>query len=78
MLPAENSWALTFNSDGHAFHTQRNTRLDVGKIAMQKQALTTPVEQLTFTIGPNPSAPGGILAMTWEKTRVFAPFTVVR
>jgi len=81
MLPAEAAWSLTFNSDGHAFHTQRDTRLDVGKIAMQKQTLTSPVEQLTFTIGPNPSAsssPGGILAMSWETTRVVAPFTVVR
>ena len=78
MLPAQTSWALTFNSDGHAFHTQRDTRLDVGKIAMEKQTLPSPVEQLTFTIGPNPSAPGGILAMTWEKTRVVAPFTVAR
>lgn len=78
MLPAEAAWTLTFNSDGHAFHTGRNLRLDVGKIALQKQTLAAPVQQLTFTIGPNPSAPGGILAMSWETTRVFAPFTVVR
>lgn len=78
MLPAEATWTLTFNSDGHAFHTGRNPRLDVGKIALQKQTLAAPVQQLTFTIGPNPSAPGGILAMSWETTRVFAPFTVVR
>jgi hypothetical protein len=78
MLPSETAWTLTFNSDGHAFHTARDPRLDVGKIAMQKQTLPAPVQQLTFTIGPNPSGSGGVLAMSWETTRVFAPFTVVR
>jgi hypothetical protein len=78
MLPTEAAWTLTFNSDGHAFHTQRNPREDVGKITLQKQTLTAPVQQLTFTIGPNPSGGGGVLAMSWETTRVFAPFTVVR
>lgn len=77
-LPSEAEWTLTFNSDGHAFHTQRDPRRDVGKITLQKQALSAPVQQLTFTIGPNPSGTGGILAMSWETTRVFAPFTVVR
>lgn len=78
MLPTETAWTLTFNSDGHAFHTRRDTRLDVGAIALQKHTLPSPVERLTFTIGPNPSAPGGILSMSWETTRVFAPFTVAR
>ena len=36
MLPTETAWTLTFNSDGHAFHTRRDPRLDVGKIALQK------------------------------------------
>jgi hypothetical protein len=76
MLPSQTAWMLTFNSDGHAFHTERDSRLDVGRIAMQTQPVTPPVQQLTFTIGPNTSAPGGILAMSWETTRVFAPFTV--
>jgi len=78
MLPAEAMWTLTFNSDDHAFHTQRDPRLDVGKITLQKESLTSPVQQLTFTLGPNPSGAGGILAMSWETTRVFAPFTVSR
>ena len=76
MLPTPTAWTLTFNSDGHAFHTQRNPRLDVGKITLQKQTLPAPVEQLTFTIGPDSRYPRGVLAMSWETTRVFAPFTV--
>jgi hypothetical protein len=78
MLPAENAWTLTFNSDGHAFHTQRNPREDVGKIALQKTTLPMPVEQLTFTIEPSSNGAGGVLAMAWETTRVTAPFTVLK
>ena len=76
MLPTATAWTLTFNSDGHAFHTQRNPRQDVGKITLQKQTLPAPVEQLTFTIGPDSRSPGGVLAMSWETKRVFAPFSV--
>jgi hypothetical protein len=78
MLPTETDWTLIFNSDGRAFHTRRNTRLDVGKIPLQKESLAAPVEQLTFTIGPNSSGAGGVLAMSWETTSVSAPFTVPR
>lgn len=78
MLPTETAWTLTFNSDSHAFHTGRSSRLDVGKITLEKQTLLSPVEQLTFEIGPTPRAPGGVLSMSWETTRVFAKFTVIR
>jgi hypothetical protein len=78
MVPSERRWTLTFNGDSRAFHTRRDPRRDVGTIEMQRQTLTAPVEQLTFVIGPNPSAPGGLLTMSWETTRVVAPFTVVR
>lgn len=76
MLPTETAWTLIFNSDGHAFHTYRNPRLDVGQITLRKETLAAPTEQLTFVIGPDLSAPGGVLAMSWETTRVSAPFTV--
>ena len=59
--------------------SHRDPRLDVGKIALQKQVLPAPVEQLTFTIETISSkGPGGLIAMSWETTRVFAPFTVVK
>ena len=78
MLPTETAWTLTCNRDGHAFHTQRDPRLDAGKVTLQKQTLLTPVEQLTFSIGPTSSAPGGLLSMSWETTRVFAKFTIIK
>jgi hypothetical protein len=77
MLPTETAWALTFNSDGRAFHTRRDPGRDVGKIQLEKQALSAPVEQLTFSLEPDPAGKGGLLVMRWETTRVFAPFTVI-
>ena len=78
MVPADAVWTLIFNSGARAFHTRHNAALDVGRIELQKQTLPSPVEQLTFTIEKNPSDAGGVIAMTWETTRVAAPFTVVR
>ena len=76
MLPTESAWTLIFNSDSHAFHTDHNARRDVGKIQLGKQALPAPVEQLTFSLEPNPAAKGGLIVMRW-KERVTAPFSVL-
>jgi hypothetical protein len=77
MLPTKAAWTLIFNSDAHAFHTGRSSRLDVGKIALRTETLPAPVEQLTFTIEGAAAAPAGAIAMSWAATRVSAPFTVV-
>ena len=77
MLPTDKTWTLIFNKDARAFHTQHPRRGDVGKIDLQKQTLPSPVEQLTFAVEQNRSGPGGGVAMSWETTRVVAPFTVV-
>jgi hypothetical protein len=76
MVPAESTWTLIFNSEGGAFHTRHDSARDVGKIELQKQTLPQPVEQLTFHLERSPAGTGGVLAMEWETTRVFAPFTV--
>lgn len=77
MLPTESAWTLIFNSDSHAFHTDHNARRDVGRIQLEKQALSAPVEQLTFSLERNAAGKGGLLVMQWEKTRVAAPFSVL-
>jgi len=78
MEPTEGAWSLIFNSDATAFHTRYDPRLDVGKVALQKQVLPSAIERLTFTIEPNRPDPGGAIVMAWEMTRVSAPFTVVQ
>ena len=78
MEPTETVWTLIVNSDAHAFHTSHDPRLDVGRIALQKRVVSSPVERLTFTLEPNQSGSGGAIVMSWETTRVAASFTVVR
>ena len=78
MVPGESVWTLIFNGEPRAFHTRHDARRDVGKVELKKETLGAPVEQLTFTIEPNKSGPGGIMAMAWETTRVGAPFSVRR
>ena len=78
MEPTETVWTLFFNSDARAFHTGHDPRLDIGKITLQKQASPSATERLTFTIEPSHPDPGGAIVMSWETTRVSAPFTVVR
>jgi hypothetical protein len=76
ILPLPDRWSLIFNSQADAFHTYHPESADVGKIDLQKEALSAPVEQLTFAIEKNPSGSGGAITMAWERTRVSAPFTV--
>jgi hypothetical protein len=78
MQPSEERWTLIFNGDAEAFHTHRDPREDVGHIVMRREPIAEPVERLTFEIESDPSRPdGGRLVMSWEKTRVWAPFSVI-
>jgi hypothetical protein len=78
MRPTETRWTLIVNGDPDAFHTYRNPRNDVGTVALDAERLDAPVEELTFAIEADPSRPsGGRIAMSWEKTRVSAAFTVL-
>ena len=78
ILPTATTWTLTFNSAAHTFHTRHDSSRDVGKVRLQKASIATPVEQLTFAIEKSATGPGGNIAMTWDTTRVAAPFVVVR
>lgn len=77
MLPTADAWTLIVNSDTGAFHTFHDGGKDIGRVALQKRSIDSPVEQLTFTIEPNPSG-GGWIKMTWETTEVSAAFSVVQ
>ena len=74
--PTEGVWTLIFNKEWDTFHTNYRARSDFGKVAMTKESLADTVEQLTFTIEPNASAPGGRIAMSWATTKVSVPFIV--
>ncbi len=76
ILPTENEWSLIFNKDAHTFHTSYRSRSDFGRVPMQKETMPANVEELTFTIDPNPAGAGGRIAMAWATTKVSVPFTV--
>ena len=70
------AWTLILNKEAHTFHTNYRASRDLGRVAMQKQTLSAPVEQLTFGIEPNAPRPGGRIVMTWATTEVSVPFLV--
>jgi hypothetical protein len=76
MIPTEGTWTLILNKDAHTFHTNHRASRDLGRVELKKQALSSPVEQLTFAIEPNSPRPGGRIVMTWANTEVAAPFLV--
>ena len=78
MLPSADGWTLIVNKETGQFHTQYDAREDLGRVPLQKRALSAPVEQLTFAIEGNPAGDSGAIRMTWETTDVSAPFTVVQ
>ena len=78
ILPTSDAWTLIVSKEPSGFHTRYNASADLGRIELRKRALSSPVEQLTFAIEKNSGAPGGVIAMSWEKTEVSAPFTVVQ
>jgi hypothetical protein len=77
ILPTAGVWTLVVSKEPSGFHTRYNERADLGRLAMQKLTIDIPVDRLTFAIDAVPSGSGRI-AMLWETTRAWVPFTVVR
>ena len=77
VLPTEDKWTLVVSKDPSGFHTQYHPDRDLGRIELRKREVATAVEQLTFAIGRRDAGVGGTIAMTWERTEVSVPFTVV-
>ncbi len=76
MLPTESAWTLVVSKDPSGFHTRYHEAADLGRVPLEKRALSAPVEQLTFAIEKNPRGRGGVLKMSWETTEVSTPFAV--
>jgi hypothetical protein len=76
ILPTPERWTLIISREPHGFHTQYDSRADLGRIDLHKRELPSPVEQLTFAI--EPTQDGGTISMAWENTQVSIPFKVVR
>jgi hypothetical protein len=67
-------WKLVVNRQTGQWGTVYDARHDLARIDLRTETLATPVEQFTITI--EPQAEGGVLALAWDRTRAWVPFTV--
>lgn len=73
-VPSQSGWTLILNRNPEQSGAQYDVQYDVARIAMQVMPLANPVEQ--FTIAIEPTGAGGVLALSWERTRASVSFTV--
>lgn len=76
MLPSPDEWQLIVNKQTGQWHTQHDASQDLGRVSLQKRSLSSPVEQLTFSIENDPSGQSGAIVMRWETTEVRAALRV--
>jgi hypothetical protein len=74
-LPSASGWRLIFNKRTGQWGTEYHAEDDLARIPAQAETLPQMVEQLTYSIEPRGER-AGVLALSWENTRVSVPFTV--
>jgi hypothetical protein len=73
-LPTQTGWTLIFNNQPNIWGTEYNADYDILKIPMQTEALSEPVELLTFAVTPADKN-GGVISVSWDKLKVSVSFT---
>ena len=74
-LPKEDGSAkLIINKQLGQWGTQYHEGQDLARVDLKKEALDTPVDQFTMSVGKNPSG-GGLIKLMWENTQFSVPFT---
>jgi hypothetical protein len=75
-LPGEKEWTLIVNKESGQFHLNYNPSLDFGRTKMLLKTLSAPVE--TFRVDLRATGDrSGELALVWENTMAYIPFTVL-
>ena len=74
-IPSPSGWKLIINKQTRQWGTVYHAEQDLARIDMQTAALPTPVEQFQITVEPT-SGQAGVLALQWDTTRAYVPFTV--
>jgi hypothetical protein len=77
VLPREKESTLVINRELGQYHLIYHADRDLGRVPLTMTTVTTPVEQLTFTIARRDSG-GGMLAFAWDDRQYSVPFTVVK
>jgi len=75
-LPTAKDWTLIINKETGQFHLNYRADLDFGRTKMKVKTLVEPVE--TFRVDlRNEGGNKGTLALVWENTEAYLPFTVL-
>lgn len=77
-LPGEKEWQLIVSKQTGQWGTKYDEGQDLGRTAMQRQTLPSPVEQFTITVDQKDAGGGGALRMAWETTEVSVPIVVAK
>jgi len=67
-------WKLVVNRQTGQWGTVYDQQQDLARIDLRTETVATPVEQFTITVEPR--GDGGVLALAWDRTRAWVPFTV--
>jgi hypothetical protein len=73
-LPTQAGWQLIVNSQAGQWGTAYDSARDLGRVPLSVGTLAEPVE--IFTIAVDAQGQGGVLTLTWDRTRATIPFTV--
>ena len=68
------AWKLVINRQVGQWGTVYDEKQDLARIDLRTETLPTPVD--LFTISVEPQGTGGVLALAWDRTRAWVPFTI--
>jgi Protein of unknown function (DUF2911) len=74
-IPDPKQWTLIINNQVGQFHLDYDQSQDLGRTKMDSKPLGAPVETFKIEIRPDGSNKG-TLALDWEKTEAYMPFTI--
>ena len=74
-IPTPGDWTLIINNQTGQFHLNYDQSRDFGRTKMPTRALDAPVETFKIEIRSN-GGNKGTLALDWEKTEAYMPFTI--
>lgn len=74
-IPSPSRWKLIINKQTGQWGTQYDPEQDLVRLDLEGQSCVSVVEQLTIAIEPKAGGDGGLLAIAWDCTRVWIPFT---
>lgn len=75
-VPNEKEWTLIINKETGQFHLNYKEQFDFGRTPMSVKTIDPPVETFRVDLRDN-GGKKGTLALVWESTEAYIPFTVV-